>query len=323
MNVTSQFDKFVRPPEEGDGGDYAVRCSGLSKRYGRVLALDSLDWVVPTGAVCGVLGPNGSGKTTLLSLLCGYSRPTGGEVSLLGEPPEFALSRVGSLVGEPLFWPHLSVQDNLRILASISGASSDEADDLLQVAGFADASLLRRKFGNCSTGMRQRLGVVACLLGDPDLVILDEPTNGLDPQGIVGIRNLVRRVCQRDDGTRRTVVMASHLLREVELLCDRVCVLSAGRAVYSGPADGVSGLGDGMRMMTTDDELAFRLIRDAGVECVYDAAGGISVTGYAASGGVAGVARLLARSDVYPTLMIPGRSLETEFMQLMESQGLD
>ena len=321
MNVTSQFDEFVRPLNEEDSCDYAVHCRGLSKRYGRVLALDSLDWVVPTGAVCGVLGPNGSGKTTLLSLLCGYSRPTGGEVELLGKSPEHALPRVGSLVGEPLFWPHLSVQDNLRILASIAGADSDEADELLRVAGFGERSLLRRKFGNCSTGMRQRLGVVACLLGDPDLVILDEPTNGLDPQGIVGIRNLVRRVCQRPDGTKRTVVMASHMLREVELLCDRVCVLSAGRAVYSGPASGVSGMGDSIRLMTTDDELALCLLSGAGLECGYDPAGGLSVGGYDGIGGVAGVSRILALSEIYPTLMIPGRSLEAEFMQLMESEG--
>ena len=319
MNVTSQFDNFVRPSDDGDLGDCAVDCRALSKRYGRVLALDALDWSVPVGAVCGVLGPNGSGKTTLLSMRCGYVRPTGGRVSLLGEPPDSALSRVGSLVGEPLFWPHLSVRENLRILASIADAPLEEADDLLRVAGFGDSSLLRRRFSDCSTGMRQRLGVVSCLLGDPDLVILDEPTNGLDPQGIVGIRNLVRRVCQRPDGSRRTVVMASHLLREVELLCDRVCVLSAGRAIYSGPADGVSGASEGMRIMTTDDDEAFRVLTEAGVACSYDPAGGISASSYSDVGGPAGVCRLLAGVEIYLTAMIPGRSLETEFLQLMES----
>lgn len=298
--------------------EYAVHCRGLSKRYGRVLAIDALDWAVPVGEVCGVLGPNGSGKTTLLSMLCGYVRPTGGEVSLLGGPPEFALARVGSLVGEPLFWPHLSVRDNLRMVASIADAPWAEADELLRVAGFGESSLLRRKFSDCSTGMRQRLGVVSCLLGDPDLVILDEPTNGLDPQGIVGIRSLVRRVCQRLDGSGRTVIMASHLLREVELLCDWVCVLAAGRAVYSGPSDGVSGVTEGMRIMTTDDVAAFRLLTDAGVSCGYDPAGGIAATAYAGLGGPAGVSRLLAGADIYLTAMIPGRSLETGFLQLMD-----
>ena len=318
MNVTSRFDDVRQGTQEPESGDHAIRCRGLSKRYGRVLALDSLDWTVPEGAVCGVLGPNGSGKTTLLSLLCGYSRPTGGEVSLLGERPEDALSRVGSLVGEPLFWPHLSLRDNLRTLAGIAGAARDEADDLLRMAGFGDGSLLLRKFSDCSTGMRQRLGVVACLLGDPDLVILDEPTNGLDPQGIVGIRNLVSRVCVRPDGTRRTVVMASHLLREVELLCDRVCVLSAGRVVYSGPANEISETGESMRITTTDDGLARELLTRKEVECCHDPAGGMNLMGYSAIGGAAGVVRLLAESGVYPTAMIPSRSLESEFMQLME-----
>ena len=320
MNVPSLFDEPSRPAPFEEG-DYAVHCVGLSKRYGRVLALDSLDWAVPTGSVCGVLGPNGSGKTTLLSLLCGYSRPTGGEVLLLGDAPSYSMRRVGSLVGEPLFWPHLSVRDNLRMLASIAGVDVDEADGLLYLAGFGDRSLLRRKFSDCSTGMRQRLGVVSCLLGDPDLVILDEPTNGLDPQGIIGIRNLVRRVGVRPDDTRRTVVMASHLLREVELLCDYVCVLSAGRAIYSGPADGVPGGDTGMRVMTTDDAVAYQLLSDSGMACSYDPAGGLSVAGYQTLGGPGAVSKLLAQSGVYPTAMIPGRSLETQFMQLMESEA--
>ena len=320
MNVTSLFNEVARPSPP-DEGDCAVRCVGLSKRYGRVLALDSLDWLVPTGSVCGVLGPNGSGKTTLLSLLCGYSRPTDGQVLLLGDEPSYSMRRVGSLVGEPLFWPHLSVRDNLRMLAAIAGVDVEEADGLLHVAGFGDRTLLRRKFSDCSTGMRQRLGVVSCLLGDPDLVILDEPTNGLDPQGIIGIRNLVRRVCVRSDGTRRTVVMASHLLREVELLCDYVCVLSAGRAIYSGLAAEVPGGGEGMRVMTTDDEVAYQVLSDSGLTCGYDPAGGLSVSDYQCVGGAGGMSRLLSQSGVYPTAMIPGRSLETQFMQLMESEA--
>ena len=214
------------------GASFAVIASGLTKRFGRVTAVDDVSLAIPAGGVFGLLGPNGSGKTTMLAMLAGFIRPTAGAITLLSgrgaaDGQRVALSGVGALIERPIFWPYLSCRDNLKCLQGVyeSTGGNAEIDDLLGEVGLGgDAA--RRKFRACSTGMKQRLGIAATLLGNPSLLILDEPTNGLDPAGIVEVREMIRRLANNGE---RTVILASHLLNEVEQVCDQVGVMARGR----------------------------------------------------------------------------------------------
>jgi ABC-type multidrug transport system ATPase subunit len=207
-----------------------ITTTALTKRFGQILAVDGLPLTVRRGEVYGLLGPNGAGKTTTLQMLLGLLRPTSGSATVLGKPPgdPDGLAGVGALVEEPAFYPYLSGRDNLRALTHYCGASTDRVAavlDIVQLTGRADT-----KVGTYSLGMRQRLGVAAALLKNPALLILDEPTNGLDPQGMAAMRELVRSLGTGD----RTVLLSSHLLAEVEQVCDRVGVIHRGRLVAEG-----------------------------------------------------------------------------------------
>src|SRR5487761_341517 len=205
-----------------------VETSGLSKRYGNgVLAVDSVEMSVRRGEVYGFLGPNGAGKTTTLRMLVGLIRPTSGTATVAGHPPGHpaGLAKFGSLVEAPGFYPYLSGRENLKVVADFAGISHKRVGEVLEIVELA--SRAGRKFGTYSTGMKQRLGVAAALLKDPDLLILDEPTNGLDPQGMAEMRKLIKDIGQGE----RTVLLSSHLLGEVEQICDRVGVISNGKLV--------------------------------------------------------------------------------------------
>ena len=202
-----------------------VVTNGLTKRYGDRLAVDGVSLTVRAGEVYGFLGPNGAGKTTTLRMLLGLVRPTGGEATVLGHPPGSprGLARLGALVEGPGFYPYLSGRDNLRVLAryaTLDDVAVDAALELVDLTGRASD-----RFRSYSLGMKQRLGVAAALLGQPDLLILDEPTNGLDPAGMADMRDLIRALA--DQG--QTVLLSSHLLGEVQQICDRVGVISSGR----------------------------------------------------------------------------------------------
>ncbi len=205
-----------------------VETHGLTKRYGGgVLAVDSVDMSVRRGEVYGFLGPNGAGKTTTLRMLVGLIRPTSGTAVVAGHQPgePAGLARIGSLIESPGFYPYLSGRENLRVVADLASVDQKRVDEVLDIVELA--SRAGRKFGTYSTGMKQRLGVAAALLKDPDLLILDEPTNGLDPQGMAEMRKLIKDIGQGD----RTVLLSSHLLGEVEQICDRVGVISNGHLV--------------------------------------------------------------------------------------------
>src|SRR5438445_501940 len=205
-----------------------VETHSLTKRYGSgVLAVDSVDMSVRRGEVYGFLGPNGAGKTTTLRMLVGLIRPTSGTATVAGQAPgsPAGLARIGSLIESPGFYPYLSGRENLRVVADLAGAKQKRVDEVLDMVELT--SRAGRKFGTYSTGMKQRLGVAGALLKDPDLLILDEPTNGLDPQGMAEMRKLIKDIGQGD----RTVLLSSHLLGEVEAICDRVGVISNGHLV--------------------------------------------------------------------------------------------
>jgi ABC-2 type transport system ATP-binding protein len=197
----------------------AIETRALTKRYGEAItAVNALDLRVRRGEVYGFVGPNGAGKTTTLRMLLGLVRPTSGKATVLGRLPgtSTALARIGSMVEAPAFYPHLSGRDNLRVLAGHAKVADDAA----------------ARTRTYSLGMKQRLGVAAALLKDPELLILDEPTNGLDPAGMAEMRQLVRALGRR----QRTVVLSSHLMSEVEQLADRVGVIRDGRLVADAPS---------------------------------------------------------------------------------------
>jgi ABC-type multidrug transport system ATPase subunit len=210
--------------------DTIVSTDGLSKRYGDRLAVDSVSLTVRRGEVYGFLGPNGAGKTTTLRMVLGLVRPTSGRATVLGEPPGTpgVVARVGALVEGPGFYPYLSGRDNLRVMARYRGVDDRAVDAALDRVDLRARG--RDRYSRYSLGMKQRLGVASALLGDPDLLVLDEPTNGLDPAGMADMRALLVDVAAGG----QTVVLSSHLLTEVQEVCDRVGVIADGRLLTEG-----------------------------------------------------------------------------------------
>jgi ABC-2 type transport system ATP-binding protein len=218
------------------GGGFAISTRGLVKRYGRVVALDGLDLSVPAGVVYGFLGPNGAGKTTTMRILTGLIRPDAGRVELLGRPfgrgDRRRLFDVGALIESPSFYPFLSGRENLRAIAA-TGAPTPRRriEELLELVGLLDRA--GDRVTGYSLGMRQRLGIAAALLSDPQLLLLDEPANGLDPAGIVAMRDTLRRLASAG----KSVFVSSHILGEVRQLADVVGIIARGKLVREGPLD--------------------------------------------------------------------------------------
>jgi len=205
----------------------------LTKRYGGRAAVDNLSIEVPSGVVAGFIGPNGAGKTTTMAMLLGLVAPTAGSATVLGsslDDPAAYLDRVGALIETPAFWPGLTGIENLRVLAKLSGHDAGRIPDVLDLVGLAGRG--GDRFGAYSLGMKQRLGIAAALLGDPELLVLDEPTNGLDPVGINEIRQFILELA---DG-ERTVLVSSHILSELEHVSDWLIVINDGSLLYQGPA---------------------------------------------------------------------------------------
>jgi ABC-type multidrug transport system ATPase subunit len=214
-----------------------IETHALSKRYGDTVAVDGLELRVRRGEVYGFLGPNGAGKTTTLRMLLGLVRPTSGTATILSVPPGApeGLARIGAMVETPAFYPYLSGRDNLRVLARHAGVGDDRVEAVLDQVGLSDRA--RNRSAGYSLGMKQRLGVAAALLKNPELLILDEPTNGLDPAGMAEMREFIRSLGA--DG--RTVVLSSHLMVEVEQVSDRVGVIRDGRLVAEGTVEELRG----------------------------------------------------------------------------------
>ncbi|HEY9072159.1 MAG TPA: ABC transporter ATP-binding protein [Candidatus Ozemobacteraceae bacterium] len=212
----------------------AIRVTDLSKRFGRVRAVDGMSFTIPTGSVCGFLGSNGAGKTTTLRLLLGLARPDEGEMELLGRPMPAsrteALERTGTLVEKPSFIEHFTGFENLWWFGSLTAPLTRErVGEALELVGLSDAA--HKPFGIYSTGMKQRLGVAGAILHHPSLLLLDEPTNGMDPQGRAQMRDILRDIHTRE---KTTIFLSSHLLDEVQRLCDYVVIVDHGRTVRQG-----------------------------------------------------------------------------------------
>lgn len=232
----------------------AIRTEQLTKRYGARTVVAALDIEVAQGEVFGLLGPNGAGKTTTIAMLLGLVRPTAGQAHILGHDvwadPATALRRVGAMIEAPAFYPYLSGRTNLQILARAGGIDPARINPLLETVDLAARADDRVR--TYSQGMKQRLAIAAALLPDPALIILDEPTNGLDPAGTVEVRNLIRALAA--DG--RTIVLCSHMLHEVEQLCGRVAILKSGRLIRMGAVAELLRRNQGLRLRVASDPAA-------------------------------------------------------------------
>ena len=201
----------------------------LAKNYGSLAALDGLDLTVEPGQVFGLLGPNGSGKTTLLAILLDVIHPSAGTFTWFdGREGDQVRKRIGALLETPNFYPYLNADQNLSLVASIKGVANPSLDSLLDLVQLRDRR--RSNFKTYSLGMKQRLALAACLVGDPDVLILDEPTNGLDPEGMVEMRQIIQKIAAQG----KTIILASHILDEVEKICSHVAIIKKGKLLASG-----------------------------------------------------------------------------------------
>jgi ABC-type multidrug transport system ATPase subunit len=298
--------------------ELVLEIEGLHKRFGNVVAVHDLSLHVPRGGVFGLLGPNGSGKTTTIGMLLGLIRPTSGSIRLFGkdvrDAHEPALRRIGAMVESPAFYPDLSGRANLRYFQGISPrAAGRSVDELLQLVGLSERA--HSKFRTYSLGMKQRLGIAYALLGDPELVFLDEPTNGLDPAGMAEIRELIVQLAKGG----HTIVLSSHLLHEVEQVCDDVAILSRGRLIAQGKVQELVRTQGAVRLKTTDHEQAVQIVG------ALDWVSSVRVEeGYvvaAVSPDRAGdLTRALCARNVFVTEMVPKKvSLESYFLQVTDT----
>ena len=298
--------------------DAVIELEGLRKEYrrlrgSRTVAVDGLDLSVPSGGVFGFLGPNGAGKTTTIRCLLGLVRPTGGRCRLLGHEPadlHRVIGRIGSIVESPTMYPRFTGRRNLELLARIDGIGRSRVREVLEQVSLADrADDLVKTY---SLGMKQRLGIAAALLKDPELLILDEPANGLDPAGIVEVRELMRRLGR--DG--RTVFVSSHNLSEVQQTAERVAILARGRTVATGPVHEVLTAGHAAGLVVRLDDVAggLRALAESGIAARSDD-GVIRVDLPPAD--AARVTRTLADRGLYLSELRPDEAdLETVFLEL-------
>ena len=296
-----------------------IEIRGLRKEYRRLrgaatVALSGLDLDVPAGGVYGFLGPNGSGKTTTVRCLLGLIGPSGGEIRLLGADPRSDLrsviSRVGAIVETPAMFPGFSARRNLEILARTEDIAATRIEEVLELVSLRDRAKDRVK--NYSLGMKQRLGIAAALLKDPELLILDEPANGLDPAGIKEVRELLRRLGREG----KTVFVSSHILSEVRQTCDHVAILARGRCVAEGAVEDVlsSTRSAGITVRVPDLAGAVAILGDAGIEARPD--DDVLKVALAPSEGAA-VTKALADKGVYLSELRPDEvDLETVFLEL-------
>ena len=304
-------------------GPLAVSTTGLTKRFGDRTVVDDVGLAIPSGSVCGFVGPNGAGKTTTIRMLLGLVRPTSGGGTILGgslSEPGTYLDKVGALIEAPAFYPQLSGRENLKALARLGRIPLAAVDPVLERSG-----LLARagdRYRSYSLGMKQRLGIAAAMLAGPELLILDEPTNGLDPAGIVEMRALIKSFA--DDGI--TVLVSSHLISEIEQICDHVVMIRAGRLVYQGSVAELRATQQAEFLVTpehdADRDLLARILRQAGCTVTPENDGLLLIE--AAGAGAAELNRLAAQNGVTLShLAERTRSLERAFFALTGTKSAD
>ena len=293
-----------------------VDCRGLSKIYRNgTVALDDLDFKVEKGAIHGLVGRNGAGKTTLMKCLFNLIRPTSGTISVFGQTPGQMAHNVGGLIEMPAFYSHLSGEQNLLLFAGYFGVDSVECGRILELVGLADRS--GDKASRYSLGMKQRLGIAIALLGRPELLILDEPVNGLDPQAIAETRDLIRTL--RESGT--TILLSSHLLGEIEQVCDTVTVLESGKLVAEGTPEQLRQQFNGQapfEFQVGDVAKASQLVVGIGVKVVVE---GVSLLAYLPEDLVASdLVRVLVKANVEVRSVKRRDSLEAAYLSMTQKE---
>lgn len=291
-----------------------LQTSGLTKRYGRILAVDNLDLEIQQGQVYGILGPNGSGKTTTLGMILGVTIKTDGNYSWFEKGEGFALrKRVGAILEHPIFYPYLTAVQNLKIGALIKDLQKPDFDRLLKLVGLYE----RRNdpFKTYSLGMKQRLAIASSMLADPKVLIFDEPTNGLDPQGIAEIRRIILDI--RELG--KTIVIASHLLDEVQKVCTHFAVLRSGKKIFSGEVDDVLNQNSRIEIGCDDLEHAQNILSNDQRVIQMSSENGCLVTEVEESMTTQDMNRLMIENDIILNHLIFRRSnLEEQFLAILK-----
>jgi ABC-2 type transport system ATP-binding protein len=293
---------------------HAIEVSNLTKRFGDVLAVDDLSFTVDEGRIVGFLGPNGAGKTTTLRMLLGLVYPTAGSSTIFGTDYHHLddpVHEVGAVLDGGMLHPGRTGRNHLRALAKAAGVSGARSDELLQLVALTDAA--NRRAGGYSLGMRQRLGLAAALLGDPHVLVLDEPANGLDPQGIRWLRDFLRSLAREG----RAVLVSSHVLAEVSQTADDVVVINRGRSVAQGTlTELIARSGGGMRVAGPDARRLRELLVADGANVSGD--GDIVVRDRSGED----IGRVIAENQLVVSELTPvGSSLEEVFFELTEASG--
>ena len=287
--------------------------SALSKNYGAIKAVQNLDLQISSGQVYGILGPNGSGKTTTLGMILGIINPSSGKFRWFDNVPlKNALYKIGSIIELPTFYPYLTAVQNLKIITRIKGKGNDNIIPVLEKVGLADRK--NSSFKTYSLGMKQRLALAAALVSEPEVLVLDEPTNGMDPQGIADIRNRILEVAS--GGT--TIFLASHLLDEVQKICSHVAVLEKGKKIFDGPVDKILEGEEKIEIWAEDPELLQKLLSEfKGIENVTKMRDKFIIN-LLPGPSKKDLHKYLIEKGVYPThFMTRTGTLESKFLELL------
>ncbi|MGY5850265.1 ABC transporter ATP-binding protein [Salegentibacter sp. F14] len=233
-----------------------LKISQLTKKFGSLTAVDQLSFSIQKGNVYGILGPNGSGKSTTLGMILNVVNKTSGTFSWFEgfESTHEALKKVGAIIEHPNFYPYMTAVQNLELVCKIKGVSKEKIEEKLELVGLLERK--DSKFRTFSLGMKQRLAIASALLNDPEILILDEPTNGLDPEGIHQIREIIRKIA----GGGTTILLASHLLDEVEKVCTHVVIIRKGKKLYSGPVDGINASHGFFELKAKNNDLLIQIL---------------------------------------------------------------
>lgn len=291
---------------------HALEINSISKRFGQLQAVQDFSLELAAGEVYGLLGPNGSGKTTTLGIILGIIKADSGSYRWFNEKPSARLrKRIGTLLETPNFYGYMTAMENLKIVAHIRGLNSPNYEDVLKRVGLWDRRL--SKFKTYSLGMKQRLGIGAALLGDPEVLIFDEPTNGLDPQGIIEVRELILSIA----GEGRTILMASHILNEVERICSHVAIIKKGHLLRTGPVGAVLGSNRYLDVAAEDMEaLKALLLNTNGIVSITKGAQNFEVE-VSDDITAAGFNSIAFNKGINLThLVLRKRSLESEFLEI-------
>jgi len=289
---------------------------GLSKSYKNVRAIQNLDLQISEGQAYGILGPNGSGKTTTLSVVTGIIRQDGGLFRWFGEEPEASQRRsIGSLIETPHFYPYLNLERNLRIICDIKGMPYGDIGRVLETAQLAERK--RSRFSTLSLGMKQRLGIAAALLGDPRVLVLDEPTNGLDPEGIAEVREIVLQQVQQG----KTLILASHILSEVEKICSHVAILKKGELLADGPVKELLAEDEIIEISCNNNEKLFTALKGSTLIKEIETENGVLVLTLNEKVSPAEINTFaFANKLVVHHMLSRKRSLESQFLELVKEE---